>query len=87
MAGIRHSATHHMVEAELNMDRDEQVRRNLEHAFDFLDAIIDESARLARIPDGANVVFMPDDDPELRAANMELVGGSVGQTITVPTSG
>ncbi len=58
------------------MKRGEQFQRNLKHAADFLDAVIDEPDKLASIPDGASVVFMPDDDPELRAVNAQLITGS-----------
>ena len=67
------------------MKRGEQFHRNLKHTVDFLDAAIDEPDKLASIPDGASVVFMPDDDPELRTANAELITGAV--TIVVPTPG
>ncbi len=67
------------------MERGEQFRRNLKHTVDFLDAAIDEPDKLASISDGTSVVFMPDDDAELRTANTELLAGAVA--IVVPSPG
>jgi hypothetical protein len=58
------------------MQRDEQVERNLSYAFDLLDKLVHAPELLDEIPDGAHVVVLPDDDPDLRAANKELIEGS-----------
>lgn len=63
-----------------DMERNEQVRRNLTHALAFLEgAIVSPDG----VPDRARVVFMPSDDPELRAANSELITASA--TIVIPS--
>jgi hypothetical protein len=67
------------------IERQEQFTRNLKHALDFLDAAIDNPERLDEVPDNADVVFMPADDPELQAVNAELITGSV--VVVAPTPG
>lgn len=55
------------------MEREEQFSRNLTHAFEFIQGLIDHPDALDRLPDGANVVSMPSDDPDLCAANEEMM--------------
>lgn len=63
---------------EVTRDRDERTaagvtERNIGLTFDLARAIATDSALLAEIPDGATVILLPDDDPELAARN--LAGG------------
>ena len=54
------------------MTREEQVRRNLELAGNFLAHLLDHPDELDALPDGVHVVLIPSDDPELVNANFEL---------------
>ena len=47
----------------------ERIRKNLELTRRFMRAIFDDPAILDTIPDGASVILIPDDDPELAEAN------------------
>ncbi len=47
-----------------------RIAANIDLAFRFLGEAFDEPARLERIPDGASLVFVPDDDPDLAQANL-----------------
>ena len=51
---------------------DQFVERNLELAERLLVAGFDDPALLEAVPDGATIVLLPDDDPELAAYNLEL---------------
>jgi hypothetical protein len=55
------------------MEREEQFRRNLKHAFEFIEGLIDFPEQQAKLPDGSNVVSMPTDDPELCTANEDMM--------------
>lgn len=55
------------------MDRDEQFRRNNELFRMFMHQVLDSPKFAQLIPDGADIVFLPEHDPELKAANLELV--------------
>ncbi|HEX5502049.1 MAG TPA: DUF5647 family protein [Thermomicrobiales bacterium] len=46
--------------------------RNLVRAGEFLQAVLDDPALVEQIPDGATLVLIPDDDPELARFNMDL---------------
>lgn len=46
--------------------------RNLDFIRDHLFAILDDAALLDEIPNGAHVVWLPDDDPELAAYNRAI---------------
>jgi hypothetical protein len=48
---------------------EEQLRRNLKHAFELFDTLLDDPRELEAIPDGITVVAMPSGDPELCTAN------------------
>lgn len=54
------------------MDRREQFNKNLDLARDHLLALLDEPPECWP-PDGATVVHVPDDDPELAQANLEML--------------
>ncbi len=54
------------------MDRREQARRNLELARDHLLGLLDEVPERWP-PDGSTIVYVPDDDPELARANLEML--------------
>ena len=55
------------------MDREAQFRRNLKHAIELVDGLIDHPESLQKMPDSAFVISMPSDDPELCAANEEMI--------------
>lgn len=55
------------------MDRDEQFRRNNELFRIFMHQVLDSPRFSQLIPDGAEMVFLPEHDPELKEANLELV--------------
>ncbi len=48
------------------------AERNISAAFNFLARIVDDPTNLDTIPDGANIVFIPRDDPEAAAENIQL---------------
>ena len=54
------------------MDRDEQFRRNHDLFEMFMQQVLDDPGLLDRIPDGADIIFLPNSDPALREANLEL---------------
>ncbi len=47
----------------------QRVAQTLDMAQVFLNAVFDDPSLLDEIPDGANVVFVPDDDEQVAAAN------------------
>jgi hypothetical protein len=55
-----------------SMDRNRMFDRNLTLSFDLASAIVDDPALLDEIPEGATVIFLPDDDPELATANRAI---------------
>jgi hypothetical protein len=57
------------IEPPVDPDEDGQVAQTLDMAQVFLDRLFDNPALAADIPDGASVVFLPDHDPALAAAN------------------
>jgi hypothetical protein len=54
------------------MDRNEQFRRNNDLFELFMQQVLDDPGLLDRIPDGADIIFLPDSDPALREANLQL---------------
>ena len=46
--------------------------KNIDLAFAFADAIINDPDMLARIPEGATIVLIPKDDPQQAAYNILL---------------
>lgn len=61
------------------MEHEEVVRRNLELLHDFMQVAFKDVSLLERIPRGAQLVFLPDDDPELRAINEGMAARMVKQ--------
>lgn len=54
------------------MTEREQVQKNLELAELFSQEMLANAELARRIPQGANVFFIPSDDPELASANRKL---------------
>ena len=54
------------------MDRTTMFERNLTLSTELARAIIDDPVLLEEIPEGATVILLPDDDPDLAQANLEL---------------
>lgn len=54
------------------MDRKEQFRRNHELFELFMQDVLDNPQLTRHIPEGATVIFLPENDPELLKANLEL---------------
>ncbi len=48
------------------------AEKNLDLAFDLFEAAFNDPMLLVDVPQGATLVLMPDDDPELFAANIEI---------------
>jgi len=46
--------------------------RNIELGFGFTQAVFDNPELLSDIPDGAMVIFLPEDDPDQTAHNREI---------------
>lgn len=55
------------------MTRDEQMFWNMQLQSEFVKYLIEHPEFDAQIPDGAHIVFMPDNDPELREENTKLI--------------
>jgi len=53
------------------MKEEEMVNRNLELHYHLMMQLLQDPDSLD-IPDGADVIFLPEDDPELRRANERL---------------
>jgi hypothetical protein len=51
------------------IEHEEIVRRNLDLLNDFMQVAIKDASLLERIPSGAHLVILPDDDPEMRTIN------------------
>ena len=54
------------------MEREEQFRRNHDLFEMFMLEVLNNPELTEHIPDGASVIFLPENDPELLAANLEL---------------
>jgi hypothetical protein len=61
--------------------------RNIEHAFAYARSIVDDPTLLDEIPDGAAVVLIPRDDPELVKASIEQAVKLVQAGMTVLLKG
>lgn len=48
------------------------VDRNITLAFDFVSIVLDDPAILDTVPEGATLVFLPDDDPAMVESNVQL---------------
>ena len=55
------------------MTRDEQMFWNMQLQSEFVKYLIEHPEFDTQIPDGAHIVFMPDNDPELREENTRLI--------------
>jgi hypothetical protein len=66
-----------------------QTTANIRLAGQFLHELIDSPSRLDEISDGATLVLLPPDDPELAAANLDLAARltGVGQGVTLARVG
>ena len=54
------------------MTREEQFKRNNELFAMFMQQVLDTPDLTDDIPEGADIIFLPQSDPELCAANREL---------------
>lgn len=54
------------------MERDEQFRRNHELFRIFMQEVLTNAEVRQRIPQDSEVIFLPEHDPELKEANLEL---------------
>ncbi len=54
------------------MTRQEQVRRNDELFALFMQQVLENPALTRKIPKKAEIIFLPENDPELYQANIEL---------------
>jgi len=54
------------------MTRQEQCQRNDELFALFMRQVLDNPALTRKIPKGAEVIFLPENDPELYQANLDL---------------
>lgn len=52
--------------------KSEFPERNVTLSFEFAKSIIDDPAILEEIPDGATLVLLPDDEPELARENLRI---------------
>lgn len=50
----------------------DSVEKNIDMAFDFARAVVDDPSILDTIPDSATIVPVPDDDPELADHNIQM---------------
>ena len=54
------------------MKREEQVKRNMELFAIFMMKALNSPELRERVPDSADLIFLPDNDAELREANLRL---------------
>lgn len=54
------------------MTRAEQFRKNNELFALFMQEVLENSRFTKRIPKGAEIIFLPESDPQLRRANLRL---------------
>ena len=54
------------------MTKTKMAQKNFEYAQLFTQEVLDNQRFARRIPKGASVFFLPDNDPELCAANLKL---------------
>ena len=54
------------------MDREELFRRNNELFRIFMQEVLDNPSFSQGIPEGAEIIFLPENDPELKEANLSL---------------
>ena len=58
------------------MDRDEQFKRNNELFRIFMQEVFDNPSFGEAIPQDVEIIFLPENDPELKQANLALVKDS-----------
>jgi hypothetical protein len=56
----------------MSLTYEEQMNRNLELTEMHLKALLDHPELLDTLPEGATVIYLPADDPELREANRRM---------------
>lgn len=56
----------------MSLTSEEQMNRNLALTEEHLKAWLDQPELLDTIPEGATVIYLPADDPELKEANLEM---------------
>jgi len=54
------------------VDREEQFQRNNELFRIFMQEVLDNPSFSLGIPEGAELIFLPENDPELKEANLSL---------------
>ena len=55
----------------IDADATSRVNRNIELARRFTLALFEDPAKLDELPDGATLVLLPDDDPDLAESNLQ----------------
>ena len=67
------------------MDRNEQFRRNNELFRIFMQEVLDNPTLSQGIPEGAEIIFLPENDPELKEANLALAqdGEAQGKEVLI----
>jgi hypothetical protein len=55
------------------MEEKAMVSKNLVLHEEFAKYLLEQPALADQVPDGATLFFLPEDDPELYAANLELI--------------
>src|SRR3990172_705233 len=54
------------------MTKTQMARKNLEYMQLFTQELLEDESLARRVPKGASIYFIPDNDPELAAANRKL---------------
>lgn len=62
-----------MATRKVRITEDEVVRRNVELQTEFMRYILEHPAILDRLPSDFRLVILPENDPDLRAYNLELL--------------
>lgn len=65
------------------MTYEEQVHKNMELSEQFSLYALDHPEILEQIPEGAQVVFLPEDDPELAEQNQKILDRLTHEQVTV----
>jgi len=68
-----------MSEKWVNMDKEEQFKRNNELFRIFMQEVLDNPSFSLGIHEGAELIFLPENDPELKEANLALAQESEAQ--------
>lgn len=56
-----------------------QAEKNIAIAFNWLQSVLDDPSILEEFPNHASIVFLPEDDPELCEANLQMAMNSARQ--------